>query len=152
MNVSFCWLANNGVSFSSSPPHVLLVLLGWFVRWEVSGRKATVLWGVTSRICSEQHIASLSTSHLSLSPRISIESMWCSHWYNYGIEEFILFYQRDQISNVCKFWEIAYSECGSIRTITKYIAFFLMFLELSINGISEWFLKLSSLKHSKHYT
>ena len=58
-NISFCLLANIGVSICRSPKadvvyefiltfftsaqHVLLILLGWFVRWEVSGHTATVL-------------------------------------------------------------------------------------------------------------
>ena len=37
---------------SSSVPHVLFILLGWFYRWEVSGCTAVVLWGVASRICT----------------------------------------------------------------------------------------------------
>ena len=31
-------------------PHVLLVLLGWFKRWEKSGRTADILWKVAPRI------------------------------------------------------------------------------------------------------
>ena len=50
--------------FSSSEQHVSLILQGWFVRWEVSGRTAAALYGDASRICSKQHIASLCISHL----------------------------------------------------------------------------------------
>ena len=37
--------------FSSNTPHVLFVLLEWFIRWEASGRRAVVLWIFSSRIC-----------------------------------------------------------------------------------------------------
>ena len=54
MYVNRCWSANTRTSirkrrlwdrlyFCSSNPHVLFILLGWFVRWEVSGRSAAVL-------------------------------------------------------------------------------------------------------------
>ena len=49
----------------SSALHVLFVLLGWFVRWEVGGCTASVLWGVDFRICSRQHIAFLRSSPFS---------------------------------------------------------------------------------------
>ena len=32
-------------------------MFGWFVRWEVSGHTAAVLWGVASKICIKQHVA-----------------------------------------------------------------------------------------------
>ena len=77
--VSSWWLANTGVSMCRGPqknasyelilaspavPHILFVLLEWFVRWEVSGRTAAVLWFVALRICTKQHAAFLSSSHL----------------------------------------------------------------------------------------
>ena len=34
----------------SEVPHVLFVLLGWFVRWEVGGRTDTVLWDEAQHI------------------------------------------------------------------------------------------------------
>ena len=48
--------------FFSIAQHTLLVffvLLGWFVRWEVSGWTAAVLTGGAFRICSKQHLAFL---------------------------------------------------------------------------------------------
>ena len=76
LKMSFCLLANIGVSksigeshfwicsyFTSSAQQVLFILLGWFVRWKVSGRTAAVLWSSASRICSKQHTASLCSSH-----------------------------------------------------------------------------------------
>ena len=53
--------------FASPTLHVLFILLGWFLRWEVSGRTAAVLWDATSKICSRQHVASLYSSHLAFS-------------------------------------------------------------------------------------
>ena len=38
---------------------VLLILLRWFVRWEVSSRTAVVWSGAVSRICSKHQAASL---------------------------------------------------------------------------------------------
>ena len=38
--------------FSSCDQRILFVLLGWFMKWEVGGRRAAVLKGVVSRICS----------------------------------------------------------------------------------------------------
>ena len=40
-----------------------------YIRWEVSNCTATVLWGVASMVCSEQHIVFLCSSHLPFS--------WC---------------------------------------------------------------------------
>ena len=51
---------------SNSAPYVLFILIGWFVRSEVSGCIAVVLWGVASRICSKQHVAFLCSSHLAM--------------------------------------------------------------------------------------
>ena len=45
--------------FSCGAPHVLLVLLGWFVIWQLNGRTAVFLWGVASRICFKQKTESL---------------------------------------------------------------------------------------------
>ena len=59
--------------FSSKAQHVLIILFGWFIRWEVSGCTAVVLRGVTSRICSTQHAASLYSSHQAFSPSISFD-------------------------------------------------------------------------------
>ena len=50
------------------PQHVLLILLGCFMRWEASGSTATVLWDATARICSKQHATSLNGPHLAFSP------------------------------------------------------------------------------------
>ena len=50
--------------FSSNAPHAFLVVHEWFVRWEVGGRTTGALWGVASRICSEQHVAFLCSYHL----------------------------------------------------------------------------------------
>ena len=67
------------ICFSSSAHHVLFVLLGLFVRWEASSRTATVLWSVTSRILSKQHIAFLGSSHLAFSQCILSASTWRIH-------------------------------------------------------------------------
>ena len=40
---------------SSIAQHVLFVLLGWFLRWGVSGRTTAIFESATSRICSKQH-------------------------------------------------------------------------------------------------
>ena len=50
--------------FSWSAQYVLHILLGWFMRWEVNGSTATVLWGAASRTCLKQHAAFLCCSHL----------------------------------------------------------------------------------------
>ena len=42
--------------FKNSTQHVLFVLLGWFVRSEVSGYTAAVLWDTAFRIRSKQHV------------------------------------------------------------------------------------------------
>ena len=49
------------------------------LRWEVSGRTAAVLCGVSSRISSRQHVAFLSCSHLAFSLRVLLVFMWCIH-------------------------------------------------------------------------
>ena len=53
-------------SVFSSALHVLIVLLGWFVRWEVN-----VLWGVASRVYSKLHMAFICSSYLAFSPSVS---------------------------------------------------------------------------------
>ena len=55
--------------------------LGWFMRWEISGRTAAVLLGIASRICSKQYTAFLCSSHLAFSPCILLESRWCIHFF-----------------------------------------------------------------------
>ena len=35
--------------------HILLVVVGWFVRWEISGRKPAILLGAVLRILSKHH-------------------------------------------------------------------------------------------------
>ena len=57
-----CVGVHKRMSFMSSSlllQHVFFMLLELFVRWEVSGSTASVLWCVTSRICSKQHSAFL---------------------------------------------------------------------------------------------
>ena len=60
--------------FSSSFHQLLLVLHGWFVRWEVSGRTAAILYLAASRICAKQHTASLCTSRQAFFSRYFINS------------------------------------------------------------------------------
>ena len=77
--LNFFWSANTDMSiymnslenialiypyFFNSAQHVLFILLGWFVRWEVSGCIAAILLSAASKICSKQHIASFCSSHL----------------------------------------------------------------------------------------
>ena len=78
------------------------VLFGWFVRWEVSGCTAAVLWGVTSRICEKQHILFSCSSHPAFS--LSILLM-LRRWIHAEVliqpqlvRNPILFYQKDQTS------------------------------------------------------
>ena len=47
-------LAGSKINIQHCALHVLLVSLGWFVRWEVDNRTTTVVWGAASRICSKQ--------------------------------------------------------------------------------------------------
>ena len=56
------------LTFSSNTQHVLFVLLGWFVRWEVNADIATFLLVAASRIGSKHHVAFLCSSHLAFSP------------------------------------------------------------------------------------
>ena len=66
-DLSLCWSANANEFiehplwvcpyFSCSVPLVSSVLLGWLVRWEVSGCTDAVLLSVAFRIYSKQHVA-----------------------------------------------------------------------------------------------
>ena len=80
----------------------LFILLGWFLRWEVSVLTIGVLWGVASRICSKQHAAFLWSSHLVFSLCISFVSMLCICTVVLTLPQLgkysILSYERDQIS------------------------------------------------------
>ena len=49
------------------------------LRWEVSDRTATVLWGVASRICPKYHVVFMCSDHLAFSPSNLFESRWCNH-------------------------------------------------------------------------
>ena len=51
-------------SYFCSVPHVLFILFGRFLRRKVNGNTTTLLWDITSRICSKHHIAFLCHSHL----------------------------------------------------------------------------------------
>ena len=57
----------------NSSPRVFFVLLGWLVRWEVTGRT------VASRIYSKQHVAFLFSSYLAFYQCVSLASRWCIH-------------------------------------------------------------------------
>ena len=57
----------------------MFVLLGWFIRWEVSGCTSVVLWCTASMICSKQYVVFLCNSHLAFSQRVSFESRWGIH-------------------------------------------------------------------------
>ena len=56
-----------------------LILLGWFVRSEVSGCTAAVLCSAANRIWSKQHVVFLCISHLAFSSGVLLVSMWCIH-------------------------------------------------------------------------
>ena len=58
---------------------VLFVLLWVFVRWEVNGLTAVVLWGVASRICLKQHAVFLCRHKLAFSLCTFLKFMCCSH-------------------------------------------------------------------------
>ena len=62
--------------FSSIGQYSLFILLGWFVKWELSGYITAVLWGAASRIWSEQQTVSLCSSYVTFSPNISLKSKW----------------------------------------------------------------------------
>ena len=53
--------------------------LGWCVRLEASCLTAVVSWRDVSRIYSKWHAASLCNSRLAFSPRVLLNSGWCSH-------------------------------------------------------------------------
>ena len=69
MSAQSWWLTNTGMSmcrsllssFCNSIKSQMFVLLGWFLRWEVSGCTTAVLW-----IYSKQHATSLCSSQLFL--------------------------------------------------------------------------------------
>ena len=68
------------------------------MRRETGGHTATLLWGVASRICSNQHVAFLCTSHLAFFLSISLESRWCIHAFvlhGYTLENFPFYYSRE---------------------------------------------------------
>ena len=79
--ISSGWSANTGRSVcrGSFFPLVLFVLLGWFLRLEVSGSTAVVSWGIASRICPKLLVAFFCSSHLAYSLCILLASMWCIH-------------------------------------------------------------------------
>ena len=52
--------------------HFLLVLLGGFVRWEVSRCTAVISRGAISRVCSKQYVPFLFSYHLAFSPYFDI--------------------------------------------------------------------------------
>ena len=45
--------------FSSSDQHILFVLLGWFLRWEVSGCTPAVLWVAVTMVYLEQYVVAI---------------------------------------------------------------------------------------------
>ena len=56
--------------------YVLLILLGWFVRWEVSDCTVAVMWGAATRICSKGHVTFLCSSNFALSVSVSVIMTW----------------------------------------------------------------------------
>ena len=68
--LSLFWSANIGESLCrsslefSSAQHFFFPILGWFIRWEISGCTAAIMWLALSRICSKQRITFLFCSHL----------------------------------------------------------------------------------------
>ena len=68
--VGLCWALLISLFFASSAQLVLLPLLGWFVRLEVSGRTVAVFQGAVSKICLKQHTAFWCSSHLAFSSGI----------------------------------------------------------------------------------
>ena len=65
--------------FLQECPVYPFVLLGWFVRWEISSRKANDLKGAASGICSKQNVAFLCSFHIAFSPSVSLKSWLCIH-------------------------------------------------------------------------
>ena len=51
------------MSSSFLPQYVLIVLLGWIVKWELNIRTTIVLLGAASSMCSKQSTTSLCSSH-----------------------------------------------------------------------------------------
>ena len=60
--------------FLGSGLHILLILLAYFARWEVSSHTTTV-----SRICSKQYVIFLCSFHLAFSPGISLKLNSCGY-------------------------------------------------------------------------
>ena len=56
-------------------PHILFIILAWFLRWKISGHIAAVLSGAASKICSKQHVTFLGSYHLTFSPCVLLVSM-----------------------------------------------------------------------------
>ena len=88
--------------FSSSALHVLLFLLGLFLRWEAGSYTSAILWGIASRICSKQHATVLCSSYQAFSQCVLLAFMWCIHILVLTQLQLrrnpILFYWIDQIS------------------------------------------------------
>ena len=60
--------------FSGSVQHVLFILFGCFVRWEISDCIAIVLLSASSRISAKQHAQFLYSSHLAFSYGVLLKS------------------------------------------------------------------------------
>ena len=68
-----------GITFPTVSSSVLLVLLGWFVKWLFRGRTATVLWGATSWGYSKRHVVYFPSSFFSkLFLKVKAVQPWCS--------------------------------------------------------------------------
>ena len=106
--VSMCWspLKNIAYKLILTSPAVPSISCSFylFVRWEVNGCTSAVLWCAASRICSEQHVTSLCTSHLAFSPGILLKFKWCDHTIVLSQLQFgkipILFHQRSEFHMV----------------------------------------------------
>ena len=73
--------------------HILLVLVGRFVRQGVIGRAVVVLSSAHSKMCSKQHAESLCCSHLAFSQGVSLEAKWCNHTLvQHSLEEFLFYF------------------------------------------------------------
>ena len=66
-----------GVHSFSSAPHILFILLGWFLKWKTGGCTVAVFWVADSWSCSRQHAAFLHCSHLAFSHGVLLTSVWC---------------------------------------------------------------------------
>ena len=125
MNVNFCSSANTGVTMLKNPwniayefnitsPAILSMLahLRWFVKWELIGCTATVIWGAASRICSKYYAASIYASHPTSICFIIVQVVKIyssTHLTNLG--KISVFYLRDQISTwsiTCSCFNFAY--------------------------------------------